>query len=133
MTIGRAYPKTALHKAIAKEIIRLGYKVSAKPDKLAVVSIEQLTIDSGNDSDSIKGSDNYEITWLLSVCCREQSPAKTDACVEKLRAEMQISLKGYVLQGDGLTFESCVDFNDMDEESAFQRAEQRCRLIITKN
>lgn len=132
MSRGRAYPKTAIHKAIANEIIRLGYTVSAIPTTDAVVSIEQLTLSSDNGSDSIKESDNYECTWLLSVVCREDVPTKTDKATEKIRANMQISIDGYSLQNGGLQFDSCVDFEELDSQGTIRRTEQRCRILITK-
>lgn len=132
MIKGRAYPKSALHKAIANEIIRLGYTLSASPTTEAVVSIEQLTLNSYNGEGSIKDSDNYECTWVLSVCCRESTPTNTDEAVETLRAQMNIAIDGYTLQNDGLTFQSCVDFNEIDEQGTFCRVEQRVKLLLTK-
>jgi len=109
MIKGRAYPKISLHKCIAYEIKRLGYKLSAMPSDSVSVSIEQLTIKGVND---LKDSDDYECTWLLSVVSRAQTPEKLDEAVEVIREGFTIMLEGYVVQE--FEFGDCMDFPDMD-------------------
>lgn len=129
--IGRAYPKAALHKAIASELARLGYETDGIPSPgKPIVDIDQMSL---SNEFIVKGDDDYNVTFILDVQTREQSQVRAYEIIERIRSDLNIKVDGFTIQNPESIFEECLSAQEVDEQGELQREIQRCRILLTKN
>lgn len=121
------FPKKDLHKVLASELKRLGYKTCGFADISPVVYIDQISL---TNQSSIKGVVDYEISWLFDVIARGNDSMVVYDIVEDIRKRLSIEIEGYVIQS--FDYEECVSSDEMDEQGDLVRELQRCRILITK-
>lgn len=129
--IGREYPKKEIHKAVAAELARIGYETDGFPlPGQPVVDIDQMSV---NSEFTVKGEDDYNVTFILDIQTREQSQEQAYDVMARIKSEMSLNIEGYTIQNPDSIYEECLSIQEVDEQGELQREIQRVRLLLTKN
>lgn len=123
-----AFPKKELHEALAAELVRLGYKSFGSPRPAApVVLIDQMRLSPRYVT---KDAEDYEITCVLDIVTRSDSPEEAYTIAERIRAELLLEVSGYTVQS--MAYEESNTIEEVDDEGELVREVMRCRILVTK-
>lgn len=119
-------PLLPLHKALVKELKRLGYPCVGSPKiEQPVVLIDQIRL---TNPVAVKDAQDYEVTFVLDAITLSTSPDKSYEVITKIRSQLNIKIEEYTIQQ--LTFEECQPIQQQNEQGLLWRQVQRVRILL---